>query len=255
VNIRVLGCSGAEFPGHYPPGFLLDGKILFDAGTLNNVLDEKSQLKVKDIFITHAHMDHIREIPFLADNLIIGGRKQKVNVFSIHPVIRDIKNNLLNSKLWPDMTVLPDARHAVVRLNTVHPGQSHRIGDYSVTPYKVNHSVPAVGYLVGDKKGRRFFYTGDTGPTESTWKELGERQIHCLIIEVSFPNRMKEIAITTGHLTPGLLEKELSKIGTTPDRIYITHLKPQFYDTIKKELQGLNFGNLSLLTEGQILRV
>ena len=134
MKIKVLGCSGAEFPRHHPPGFLVDGKILFDAGTLNSVLDERNQLKVKDIFITHAHMDHIREIPFLADNIIIGGWKQKVNIFSISPVIKDIKNNLLNSKLWPDMTVLPDTRHAVVSLNTLKAEQPHRIGDYIVTP-------------------------------------------------------------------------------------------------------------------------
>jgi ribonuclease BN (tRNA processing enzyme) len=255
MKIKVLGCSGAEFPKHYPPGFLVDGKILFDAGTLNNVLGERDQLKVKHIFITHAHMDHIREIPFLADNIIIGGWKQKVNIFSISPVIKDIKNNLLNSKLWPDMTVLPDTRHAVVSLNTLKAGQPHRIGEYTVTPFKVNHSVPAVGYLGEDQEQRRFFYTGDTGPTDATWRKLGKRQIHCLIIEVSFPNRMEKIALTTGHLTPRLLEKELSKIETMPERIYITHLKPQFYKTIKMELQKLGAGNMSLLKEGQIIRV
>ena len=255
MKIRVLGCSGAEFPGHNPPGFLVDGKILFDAGTLNTVLNEKNQFKVTDIFITHAHMDHIREIPFLVDNRIIGGWKQEVNIFSIPPVIRDIKNNLLNSKLWPDMTVLPDAHHAVVALKTVQAGRSYQIGDYLITPYKVNHSVPAVGYLVEDKRKRRFFYTGDTGPTETTWRKLGKPQIHCLIIEVSFPNRMEEIAITTGHLTPRLLEKELSKIEVMPERIFITHLKPQFYRTIKMEIQKLRVGNITLLKEGQIIRV
>ena len=30
----------------------------------------------------------------------------------------------------------------------------------------------------------------------------GKTRLHGLIIEVSFPNRMEEIAITTGHLTP-----------------------------------------------------
>jgi ribonuclease BN (tRNA processing enzyme) len=169
MKIKVLGCSGAEFPGHYLTGFLVDGRILFDAGTLNSVLDAKKQLKVKHIFITHAHMDHTREIPFLADNLIIGGWKQKLNIFSISPVIKNIKNNLLNSKLWPDMTVLPNGQDAVVSLNVIKECNPLEIEGYTVTPYKVNHSVPAVGYLVENQKGRRFFYTGDTGPTEITW--------------------------------------------------------------------------------------
>ncbi len=255
MNVKVLGCSGAEFPGHRPPGFLLDGKILFDAGTLNDVLSEKDQSKVTEIFITHAHMDHIRQIPFLADNIIIGGWKRRVDIFSIPSVIRDIKENLLNSRLWPDMTVLPDVRHAVLGLNTVYPGRAHRAGEYAVTAYKVSHSVPAVGYLVENRKGRRLFYTGDTGPTESTWKKLGKTQIHCLIIEVSFPNRMEERALVTGHLTPRLLKRELSKMEAAPGRIFITHLKPQFYETIEGELQELRIGNLALLKEWQTFRV
>lgn len=57
MKIEVLGCSGAEFPGHHPTGFLVDGRVLFDAGTLNHVLDEKRQLKIENlperIYITH----------------------------------------------------------------------------------------------------------------------------------------------------------------------------------------------------------
>ena len=255
MRIEVLGCSGAEFPGHFPPGFLVDEKILFDAGTLNNVLPEKRQLKVENIFITHSHMDHIREIPFLADNIIVGGWKRRVNILSIPPVIRSIKDNLLNSKLWPDMTVLPNDQEAILGMIPIRAERPHRIDGYTVTPYKVNHSVPAVGYLVEDRKKRRFFYTGDTGPTDGTWERMGTEPIHCLIIEVSFPNRMRDIAIMTGHLTPSLLEREFEKMRVIPDRTYITHLKPQFYKAIHAELRPLGIKNLTLLKRGEIIRV
>ena len=255
MKIKVLGCSGAEFPGHYLSAFLVDGRFLFDAGTLNNVLNEKDQSKVENIFITHTHMDHIREIPFLADNIIIGGRKRRVDIFSISPVLKTIKNDLLNSKLWPNMTVLPNDHEAVLRLIPMKAERSHRIENYTVTPYKVNHSVPAVGYLVEDRKRRRFFYTGDTGPTDTTWEKVGEKQIHCLIIEVTFPNHLEQKAIITGHLTPKLLKNELSRMKVMPERIYITHLKPQFYKTIKMELQRLRIKSLALLKEGQIISV
>ena len=125
MRIEVLGCSGAAFPGHYPPGFLVDGNVPFGCRHSRQCSGaRKKQLKVRRIFITHAHMDHIREIPFLADNLIIGGRKHRVNIFSILPVIRDIKNNLLNSKLWPDMTVLPNAHDAVIQLIALKAGKT-----------------------------------------------------------------------------------------------------------------------------------
>ena len=114
MKINVLGCSGAEFPGHNPPGFLLDETILFDAGSLTNVLDRKGQSKIKDIFITHAHLDHIRGISFLADNIIVERRKQRVIIRSIPSVIKTIQKNLLNDSLWPDFTMIPDYENAVL---------------------------------------------------------------------------------------------------------------------------------------------
>jgi ribonuclease BN (tRNA processing enzyme) len=86
---------------------------------------------------------------------------------------------------------------------------SHKVGlRFDEIPVKIQ-LVPGVGYLVENQKKRRFFYTGDTGPTDGTWRRLGEKHINCLIIEVSFPNHMGDIAITTGHLTPLLLKGEL----------------------------------------------
>ena len=48
MRIRVLGSSGTELPGHRPPSFLLNGKILFDAGSLTNILPAKDLLKIDE---------------------------------------------------------------------------------------------------------------------------------------------------------------------------------------------------------------
>jgi ribonuclease BN (tRNA processing enzyme) len=255
MKIKVLGCSGATFPNHHPPGFLLDDRILFDAGSLTDVLHERAQMKIKHIFITHAHLDHILGIPFLADNVLNGRKGHCVNVFSIPSVIRTLKRNLLNSSIWPDFTVIPHSERPVLSLNALRVHTPIRINEYRITPYKVNHSVPAVGYLVEDKRSRRFFYTGDTGPTESTWRKIGQQQIHALIIEVSLPNNMGEMAIKTGHLTSRLFQNELLKIKETPERIYITHPKPQYFKTIQAELQRLRLDNLTLLRDGETINV
>jgi ribonuclease BN (tRNA processing enzyme) len=255
MKIKVLGCSGATFPDHRPPGFLLDDRILFDAGSLANALDEEEQMKIKHIFVTHAHLDHILGIPFLADNVLNGRKGHGVNVFSIPSVIKTIKKNLLNSSVWPDFTVIPDSRRAILNLVALKTTTSIRVDKYRITPYHVTHSVPAVGYLVEDKRNRRFFYTGDTGPSESTWKKIGLQHIHCLIIEVSLPNSMGDMAIKTGHLTARLLREELLKTRKMPEKIYITHPKPQYFKTIKAELQRLHLSHLSILREGQTIRI
>jgi ribonuclease BN (tRNA processing enzyme) len=115
--------------------------------------------------------------------------------------------------------------------------------------------VPAVGYLVEDKKARRLFYTGDTGPTNKTWERIGNKQIHCLITDVSFPDNMEDMAIKSGHLTPRLLKEELFKIQQMPEQICITHEKPQFSKTINNELNRLKIKNIKILKDGDIVRV
>ncbi len=253
MKIKVLGCSGAEFPGHRPPSFLLDGKILFDTGSLTNILDIEGQLKIKDIFITHSHLDHILGIPFLADNLIFRKKRHRVNIFSIPSVIKTIRKSLLDGSVWPDFTVIPNTHEGILNLIELKSGHSIKIDDYTITAYPVHHSVPATGYLVEDGKKRRFFYTGDTGPTDSTWVKMEGIQLHSLFIEVSFPSRMEEIALRTGHLTPRLLRKELLKIKPYPERIFIIHIKPQYSKAVTAELQKLNIKSLRLLKDGQTI--
>jgi len=257
MEVRVLGCSGADFPGHNPPAFMVNGKILLDAGSLTTVLTEKEQLRIRNIFITHAHLDHVLGIPFLADNLIMRKGGHHVNVMGIRPSIRTIRRDLLNSSIWPDFTVIPNAQDAVLTLIELKEGRPVVIEACActVTPFRVNHSVPAVGYLVEDRKGAVLFYTGDTGPTDATWGRLRKKHINALIVEVSFPNRMREMAVVTGHLTAGLLREELAKLGYLPERIYVTHPKPQYRERIRKELSGLGIKNLRLLKDGESIRV
>jgi ribonuclease BN (tRNA processing enzyme) len=255
MRIRVLGSSGAELPGHRPPSFLLDGKILFDAGSLTNVLHAKDLLKIEQIFITHTHLDHIMGIPFLADHIMFSEKRHKVDVIGIPAVIGAIRRNLLDGSIWPDFTAIPDTHEAILELKELEPGQSMKIGLYTITPYKVNHPVPANGYLVEDEREKRFFYTGDTGPSDATWEEIGEKQIHCLIIDVSFPNHMEEMAIKTGHLTPRLLKEELLKIKPCPKKIYAIHIKSQYFKLVKKELKELGIESLALLSEGDVIRL
>jgi len=255
MKLKVLGCSGADFPGHHLSGFLLDRKILFDAGSLTYALSERDQMKIQNIFVTHAHLDHIMGIPFLADNIIVGNIRHRVSIIGIPSVVKTIRRNLFNSSVWPDFTEIPNLEESILNLVELKVGQSIRIREYTITPYRVNHSVPAVGFLVEDKRMKRFFYTGDTGPSDGTWNKLWNKKIDCLIIDVSFPSKMNDLAIRTGHLTPLLLKAELLKIKPVPERIYVTHMKTQYHKLIQKEVSDLRIHNLRVLKDGEIIRV
>ena len=254
MRLRVLGSSGAEFPGKKAPGFLVDDSLLLDAGTIGAVLSEDEQWAIRDIMLTHAHLDHIKGIPFLADNLILKNSGHQVMIRSISPVLKALKDNLLNDVIWPDFTSLPSSDNAVLLLEDMDSMKEYMIDGYRVTAYEVTHSVPAVGFVVEDSSGKRLLYTGDTGPTEGIWAAC-QRPIHAAIIEVSMPDSMEEMAKLTGHLTAGLLGAELGKIKIMPERILVTHPKPQYISTIIEELGKLGHDNIELLKDGEVYEI
>jgi cAMP phosphodiesterase len=250
MKIQVLGCSAVELPKSNLTSFLVDGKILLDAGTIGTALDESAQWKIKHVLLTHAHLDHIKDIPFFADNISMQNKKHSVTVMSIPSVIRALKKNLFNDIVWPDFTKIPSPEKPIIRLKSIETGKAFRIDDYSATAYRVTHSAPAVGYVIEDRKGKRLLYIGNLGPSVAIWKSLKKTRIHGLITEVSFPNRLKNLAIKTGHLTPGLLELEMKKLDIIPERIFVAHCKPKYRGSVNRELGKLNNKNIKLLRDG-----
>lgn len=247
MKLRVLGCAGAEFPGFSPPAFLVDQALLLDAGTIGTVLNEAEQAAIRHVLITHSHLDHVRGLPALADNVVVGTRDQHISVASTADVLAVLKEHLLNGVIWPDFSVIPNPASPVVSYRSMQPGKEVFFDGYSVTAYEVNHSVPAVGFLVR-KGGKAILYTGDTGPTDGIWEAAG--LLSALIVEVSFPNDMEEMALLTGHLTSRLLAVELGKLQELPPRILISHPKPQFYETIAAELKAMGLPQIDLLRDG-----
>ncbi|MEJ2191148.1 MAG: 3',5'-cyclic-nucleotide phosphodiesterase [Nitrospirota bacterium] len=252
MEVRVLGASGSDMPGRHLPAFLVDGTVLLDAGTIGGVLTEKEQRKIRAVLLTHPHLDHLRALAFFGDNLALRGRTCAVSVRALPPVLRALATNILNDRVWPDLTEKP--AHPVFSLDAVRAGRPFEVGGYRVWAHRVDHAVPAAGYVLEDRRGRRLLYTGDTGPTETLWKETA-RGIHCAIIECSLPNRMRKLALRAGHLTPALLGEEIRKMHRVPEQILISHVKPQYHDAVARELRFLRMKNLHVLRDGEVFEV
>jgi ribonuclease BN (tRNA processing enzyme) len=256
MRLKVLGCSGGNQPGTNSPSFLLNKGILLDAGSVTTTLDIKSQLEITHVFITHPHLDHIKDLPLLIDNLIVSGSYPlTLKVLSIPEVIIAIKENIFNGLIWPDFTVIPSPEKPILKFVPLSPGEEIKIYEYSITPVLVEHTCPAVGYLVKNSAGRSLFYTGDTGPTNLTWEILEKVPLDALIIDLSFPNALSNLAEESGHLSPNLLVEELKKIKNPPKRIYPYHLKPHYQDKIIEELRELAIPGLNILRDGDIIEL
>ena len=162
MKLRVLGSAGAELPNFRPPAFLIDDRLLLDAGTIGSVLSEEEQWRLQNIFITHSHLDHIRAIPALADNIIIKNLRHGVKVFSTAAVISAMREHLFNNVIWPDFSVIPTPESPVISFETIETGVDYAVSDYRIRAIPVNHTVPAVGYRVCHG-ATTLVYTGDTG--------------------------------------------------------------------------------------------
>ncbi|MGC9195976.1 MAG: MBL fold metallo-hydrolase [Syntrophobacteraceae bacterium] len=255
MEISILGSAGSEAPGQNSPAFLVDDCLLLDAGTLGLALDRIARCSITHVLLTHAHLDHFKGIPFLLDNLIAMNPACNLQILSGKEVISDIRKHIFNNRIWPDFTLIPDPRNPLLSYRTISPRRPEVIGEYKILAAKVNHTVPAYGYLVEHASGSSLLYTGDTGPTVAIWKKMRGHDVKALIVEVSFPNDMVTHALATGHLCPSLLESELQKMPSIPDKIFISHLKAPFRAKIEAELARIPHVSLELLEEGKSFSV
>lgn len=241
MQLRVLGCSGSDLPGHNLTSFCIDDTILLDAGSVTSSLDLAAQARLEHIFVTHSHLDHIKDILFLADNLIeffTAGSRPPVQIHGLPEVLDAIATHLLNDTIWPDFTVIP-AESPVLTYAPMTPGVPVVIGDISVVTYPVNHAQAASGYVLWQGDGtHNIAYTGDTGPCDSFWQAMDTLPFALanLITEASFPSDLAALAAVSKHLTPRLLRSELNKLRARPG-IFIYHMKAPFAAQIEHELE------------------
>jgi len=256
MEIRVLGCHGSQLPGYNTTCFLVDRKILLDGGTITSVLTAEEQLNIEYVFITHAHLDHIRDIMFLADNLSYFQRERPLVICSTPYIIATLRYYLFNDVIWPDFSGIPSAENPVIKFEAISPGQVISAAGMNITAIKVNHTVETVGYLVEAGAGTVIF-TGDTGPTEEIWRiaRKKRKKLQAIFMETSLPNDMQYLADITGHLTPASLEQELNKLGGLNVPIYLYHTKAHLHEVIKDEVGTLMNSNLHVLEDGQTLQI
>jgi ribonuclease BN (tRNA processing enzyme) len=255
MKVRVLGCSGGISKGVATTSFLIDDDILIDAGTGVCDLTLAEMRKIRTIFITHSHLDHIAAVPLLADTLFDSLVGQPLQVYAQGHTIKTLRDHVFNWSIWPDFTVLPHKTNAVLKLNPMKPGEVLAIDGRKIEMITVNHSVPGVGYRV-ESAGKAFAFSGDTTSNENLWVSLNKRKsLDLLFIETAFADDDLELARVAFHYCPSLLARDLPKLKHKP-RVYISHLKPGEEKQIMKECRAaLPDWDLQQLKSGDVFEL
>jgi len=253
MEIRVLGCYGGELPGYNTTCFMINNNMVVDAGAITTSLPIEDQKKVDAIFLTHSHLDHVRDIGFLVDN-IFGQRDRPVMVYGLAESIESVKKHVMNDLVWPDFSKLPTPEDPVMVYQEVSEGETVEMDGVRVVPVKVSHTVPTAGYIISNGS-KSVAISGDTGPTDEFWKKAGqEGGLQAVLLEASFPDRMASLAEVSGHLTPASARSELEKLGKPEVSAYLYHMKPQFLREISEEVEAADHP-MRLLRQGEVIHI
>jgi len=231
--------------------FLIDDRVAVDAGSIAIASNNEQRIKVRDIIVTHPHMDHIASLPIYIDDLY-PSLQEPMRIYATPEVIDLLERDVFNWNVYPRFSELTNNYGPVMEYIPIPIGQPFSVAHLSVVAVSVNHIVPTVGLVVSDGR-KSVAFSSDTAETDEFWKILNEmKDLDALLIEASFPDRLAKLAHVSRHFTPASLGQELKKLTHNGMDIMAVHLKPAYRDEIAAQLAALNIPKLSVMDPGKI---
>jgi len=260
MEIKVLGCHGGETPKHRTSSFVLDGRLAIDAGAITSGLTLREQNRLRAVLVSHAHMDHVRDLATLADNRCQTST-EPLQIAGTVGTLRVLRKHFFNGLIWPDFSKIPlcGTQAPTIEWLPLRFERAQDVAGYGVRAVKVSHTIESAAFIV-ERGGHSIAYSGDTGPTERLWTVLGQTPtLRAIMMEVSFPDSMAKLAKVSGHHTPGTLARDLAKLrGEHNARempVLAYHIKPAFQREVERELARLRGLSLDVMALGDDLIV
>jgi cAMP phosphodiesterase len=255
MRIRTLGCSGGIGAGSRTSAMLVDKDVLIDAGTGIGDLGLEDLHKIRHVFLTHAHLDHVAGLPMLIDANFEDDFEVPVTVYAREETLAAIKTHLFNDVIWPDFAQIPTADKPMLIYQVCNPGDTVTIGHREFNAVDVSHSVPSLGFTV-QNCGGVFAVSGDTKTNETLWPALNDcDDLKALVIEVSFPDEQEALATMAGHYCPQTMCKDLDRLKHNPE-IWLTGMKPGQEERILRQvIRAAPDKNIRMLSLGTIIEV
>ena len=187
--------------------------VVFDAGTAMYRVRDYLATDTLDIFLTHAHLDHVVGLTFMFD-VLHGRQMQHVRVHGEQPKLDAIRTHLFSELLFP---VEPPFEMCPLQ-------QDIQLKDGAqLTHFGLKHPGGSVGFRI-DWDDRSMAYVTDTTATADADYIEKIRDVDLLIHECYFDDSMTEQAKLTGHscLTPVAQVAAQAEVG----RLVLVHLNP-----------------------------
>lgn len=229
--------------------YLLDDSLLVDCGSASFALSSGSLKTIRDIFITHAHMDHVASLPILIDTCL-GYKIPPPRIWASRQTIQQLREHFFNQSIWPNYSEVQIHGRPALDFQEFSDAQPIQVQDYRITPVAVNHSVATHGLII-ESANSAVIFSSDTGPTEEIWHWASSlSRLNAVFLELSYSSDFSDLAQKAGHLTPKTFLNEIRKIQNHQPIFMAVHLKPWMREAIVREIQEWNHPRIQMMKSG-----
>ena len=255
VKVNILGCGGGIGSGFQTTAVLVNDSVLLDAGTGVSSLSCGEMAKIKNVLLTHSHLDHVASLPFLADqDQEMQG--ESMRVFCLPETADALRAHLLNGMMWPDLEAIEINGKPWLVFETLSPFQRFAANGCNFTALPVEHAVPTLAYAIHGEHSDMVYVADMFDAPDSFWDWLAsQKRLRYLVLEAAFPDEMLRVAELSRHLTPALLADRLQKVPKGLE-IYAAHLKSNYAEKVAAQLQRqFSGGEVQVLTAGRVFEL
>ncbi len=229
--------------------YLINDTLAIDAGAIAVGLSRAEQLQLRSIVITHTHLDHVLSLPLFITDLFEGLR-EPIKLYATASDFEALRKYIFNPRMWIELEVLKNKHTELLSYQPIESGHSFEAEGLRLTPLPVTHTILTHGLLVEDEKSALFF-TSDTGATERAWQVVNEcDKLRAVLIDLSFPRELTELARVSGHHSTATLVEEITKLRPEV-MVYGVHLKMPYRDRIIAEVEALGNPRLVVAEVGR----